>query len=148
MGRGGGECYKGLTRNFTNFVNFFYNVVSCCFPTIRSLCQQANFRLVFLIRQSSLIRSMFLRKIEINEIGFDVFYFQVWNSSTLSVLIKAKGNAKLRRQEWEAWAIKKHGSLQSAYSNPRQNSFSTYANFTLLYVTTQIFKHMCCFYAK
>ena len=34
MGRGGGECYKGLTRNFTNFVNFFYNVVSCCFPTI------------------------------------------------------------------------------------------------------------------
>ena len=148
MGKGGGDVTKDTHAILPTSLIFFTMWCHVAFQQSRSLCQQANFRLVFLIRQSSLIRSMFLRKIEINEIGFDVFYFQVWNSSTLSVLIKAKGNAKLRRQEWEAWAIKKHGSLQSAYSNPRQNSFSSYANFTLLYVTTQIFKHMCCFYAK
>jgi len=44
---------------------------------------------------------------------------QVWTSSSLSVLLKARDRARRRRTAWEAWAVEKHGSLQAAFSNPR-----------------------------
>ena len=44
---------------------------------------------------------------------------QVWSSSALVLLLRAREQARLRRQEWEDWAVEKHGSLQAAYSNPR-----------------------------
>ena len=43
----------------------------------------------------------------------------VWNYTAVGQLLQARALAKGRRQEWEAWAVRKHGTLQTAYSNPR-----------------------------
>jgi len=43
----------------------------------------------------------------------------VWSSSSLSILLKAREIARLRRTDWESWAVSKHGTLHAAYSNPR-----------------------------
>ena len=43
----------------------------------------------------------------------------VWSSSSLTTLLKARDIAQTRRAEWERWAASKHGSLTAAYSNPR-----------------------------
>ena len=43
----------------------------------------------------------------------------VWSSSSLVVLLKARDIAQTRRAEWERWAVSKHGSLTAAFSNPR-----------------------------
>jgi len=43
----------------------------------------------------------------------------VWSSSSLSILLKAREIARLRRADWESWAVSKHGTLHAAYSNPR-----------------------------
>jgi hypothetical protein len=37
----------------------------------------------------------------------------------MAVLLKARTLAHKRRMEWEEWAVRKHGSLQTAFSNPR-----------------------------
>ena len=43
----------------------------------------------------------------------------VRSSSSLSILLKAREIARLRRTDWESSAVSKHGSLHAAYSNPR-----------------------------
>lgn len=43
----------------------------------------------------------------------------VWSSGSLAVLLRARELALTRREEWERWAVDKHGSLSSACSNPR-----------------------------
>jgi len=43
----------------------------------------------------------------------------VWSSASLSILLKAREIARLRRADWESWAVSKHGTLHAAYSNPR-----------------------------
>ena len=43
----------------------------------------------------------------------------VWSSSSLTTLLKARDIAQSRRSDWERWAISKHGSLTAAFSNPR-----------------------------
>jgi hypothetical protein len=47
------------------------------------------------------------------------FMLQVWGASNMAVLLKARALAHRRRVEWEEWAVRKHGSLQTAFSNPR-----------------------------
>ena len=44
---------------------------------------------------------------------------QVWTAASISLLLRARSQAQLRRKEWEEWAVERHGSLQAAYSNPR-----------------------------
>ena len=44
---------------------------------------------------------------------------QVWSAASLSLLLRAREQAELRRREWEEWAVERWGSLQAAYSNPR-----------------------------
>ena len=41
---------------------------------------------------------------------------QVWTAPALLLLLRAREQARLRRQEWEDWAVERHGSLQAAYS--------------------------------
>jgi len=43
----------------------------------------------------------------------------VWSSTSLTTLLRARDIAQTRRAEWEKWAVSKHGSLPAAYSNPR-----------------------------
>jgi len=43
----------------------------------------------------------------------------VWSSGSLSILLKSREIARLRRADWESWAVSKHGTLHAAYSNPR-----------------------------
>jgi hypothetical protein len=47
------------------------------------------------------------------------FMLEVWGASNMAVLLKARTLAHRRRAEWEEWAVRKHGSLQTAFSNPR-----------------------------
>ncbi len=47
------------------------------------------------------------------------FMLKVWGASNMAVLLKARTLAHRRRLEWEEWAVRKHGSLQTAFSNPR-----------------------------
>jgi len=44
---------------------------------------------------------------------------QVWQSASIAILLRAREQARVRREEWEEWAVERHGSLQAAYSNPR-----------------------------
>ena len=48
-----------------------------------------------------------------------VVVVQVWGARAMAALLKARVAAHRRRQEWEDWAVRKHGSLQAACSNPR-----------------------------
>ena len=38
---------------------------------------------------------------------------QVWTAASISLLLRARSQAQLRRKEWEEWAVERHGSLRS-----------------------------------
>jgi hypothetical protein len=54
------------------------------------------------------------------------FMLQVWGASNMAVLLKARTLAHRRRAEWEEWAVRKHGSLQTAFSNPRYGTGTSF----------------------
>ena len=43
----------------------------------------------------------------------------VWSSVNIPHLLRAREAATARRQEWEQWAVARHGSLAAAVANPR-----------------------------
>ena len=43
----------------------------------------------------------------------------VWSSANIPHLLRAREAATARRQEWEQWAVARHGSLAVAVANPR-----------------------------
>jgi len=43
----------------------------------------------------------------------------VWNYTAIGQLLEARKLGKKRREQWEEWAVWKHGTLEAAYSNPR-----------------------------
>jgi hypothetical protein len=65
-------------------------------------------------------KNIWILRIRIRNTGYlSSFMLQVWGASNMAVLLKARTLAHRRRLEWEEWAVRKHGSLQTAFSNPR-----------------------------
>ena len=49
----------------------------------------------------------------------DCISYGVWSSANLPHLLRVREAAAARRQEWEQWAVARHGSLAVAVANPR-----------------------------
>ena len=60
-----------------------------------------------------------LQYIRDKEAGKKIPSANVWSSSSLQLLLKARSTSKKRRESWERWAVAKYGSLTAAVSNPR-----------------------------